>query len=107
MTKTKFATLTAVTLAIPAIALAEIAPGDVVGITDDEISAVLTAQGYVIDEIEREDGELEVEATLEGVEYELKLDAATGEVLEVEAEDTDDDEDDEDGDNEDGDTQKG
>lgn len=103
MTKTKIAALAAISLAMPSVALAEITPGAILGTSDADITAALAAQGYVIDEIDREDDELEIDAMLDGIEYEFKLDPATGEVLEVEAEDADD----EDDENDEDDTQKG
>jgi len=77
----------AVLITAPSIALAAVSLGDVVGTTDEEIRAKLEAAGYVIDEIEREDGEIEVEATLDGQELEFVIAPDTGTVMEMELDD--------------------
>ena len=74
-------------LAIPVSALAAVSVGDAVGTDDDAIRAKLEAAGYVVDEIEREDGEIEVEASLDGREVEIEISSDTGTVLEMELED--------------------
>jgi len=82
-------TLTLVTLLIgaPALAMANISVGDTVGTDEAEIRAVVEAQGYTVTEIEIEDGEIEVEVLLDGVETELVVDMTTGIVTEIELED--------------------
>lgn len=82
-------TLTLVTLLIgaPALAMANISVGDTVGTNEAEIRAVVEAQGYTVTEIEIEDGEIEVEVLLDGVETELVVDMTTGVVTEIELED--------------------
>lgn len=82
-------TLTLVTLLIgaPALAMANISVGDTVGTDEAEIRAVVEAQGYTVSEIEIEDGEIEVEVLLDGVETELVVDMTTGIVTEIELED--------------------
>ena len=82
-------TLTLVTLLIgaPALAMANISVGDKVGTDEAEIRAVVEAQGYTVSEIEIEDGEIEVEVLLDGVETELVVDMTTGIVTEIELED--------------------
>lgn len=73
------------------------AEGDMLGKTETEITTALEALGANIDEIESEDGEIEVELTLDGVAYEVEVDLTTGLIAEVEMDDEDDeDEDDED-----------
>lgn len=76
------------------------AEGDMVGKTEAEITAALETLGAKIDEIESEDGEIEVELTLDGVAYEVEVDLTTGLIAEVEMDD-DEDEDDEDEDEDD------
>jgi len=82
-------TLTLVTLLIgaPALAMANISVGDTVGTDEAEIRAVVEALGYTVTEIEIEDGEIEVEVLLDGVETELVVDMTTGIVTEIELED--------------------
>ncbi|MEM6666136.1 MAG: PepSY domain-containing protein [Pseudomonadota bacterium] len=90
ITRKTFAALAGIALLTPAIALAGVTVGDTIGMNDAEIETALTAQGYTIEEIEREDGEIEVEAMLDGVEYEIEIDPETGAILEIELEDDDD-----------------
>lgn len=92
-------TLTTAPLAIagvvlPSLAFAAVSVGDTIGVSDEDIREALTAQGYTIEEIEREAGEIEVEVMLNGQEFEIELDAETGMVVEVELEDDKDDSDD-------------
>ncbi len=75
---------------IPVGAFANFAIGDSVGTNTDEIRAKFEAQGYTVTEIEVEDGEIEVEYTVDGQEYEVTIAEATGVVTEVELEDDDD-----------------
>ena len=82
-------TLTLVTLLIgaPALAMASISVGDSIGTDEVEIRAMVEAQGYTVQEIEIEDGEIEVEVLLDGVETELVVDMTTGMVTEIERDD--------------------
>lgn len=80
-------------LLIPGIAMAQINAGDTLSTTEDAIRAELESQGYVISEIEYEDDEIEVEATLNGQAYEIDINPETGAVLEVELEDDESDDD--------------
>ena len=77
-------------VALPAAAFAAVSVGDHVGISEDEIRTKLESQGYTVQEIEFEDGEIEVEAIIDGVEVEIELAEKTGEVIEIETEDDDD-----------------
>lgn len=61
--------------------------GATLGKTVGEITASLTAQGYEVRKIEPEDGRLEAYALKDGKRYEVYVDAATGVVTKVEAED--------------------
>lgn len=90
MTLTKKTLILGAMLA-PTIALAELAPGDAAGTSEAEILAFLEAEGYTIEEVETEDGMLEVEALLAGMQYEIEVDLGTGQIAEIEAEDEDDD----------------
>ncbi len=78
-------------LLIPGAALAQVGAGDALGTSEADIRAAVEAQGYTVSEIEFEDGEIEVEAMLNGQAYEIEIAADTGLVLEVELEDDDDD----------------
>lgn len=75
-------------------AAAAVTVGDKLGTTEDEIRAVLTDQGYTVEEFEAEDSELEAEVTKDGQEMEVVIDAESGLVLELELEDGDEDDDD-------------
>lgn len=86
-------------LLCPTIAFAQIGVGDLAGAEEAQILAFLEAEGYTIQEVETEGLELEVEAVLDGVLYEIEVDLETGQITEIEAEDADSDED-EDGDDE-------
>lgn len=93
-------------LLCPTIAFAQIGVGDVAGADEAQILAFLEAEGYTVQEVETEGLELEVEAMLDGVLYEIEVDLETGQIAEIEAEDGDSDED-EDGDDGDGDDEDG
>lgn len=71
---------------LPAIATA-LGNGDVVGTDEAAIRAALEADGYTVQNIEREDDEIEVHATRDGQAYEVELSAETGAILEIELED--------------------
>lgn len=86
------------TLLIPGAALAQINVGDDLGTSETAIRAALEAQAYIIEEFEVEDGEIEVEATLEGQTFEFEISPETGLVLAAYLEDEDDEDDDEDDD---------
>lgn len=57
------------------------------GLTQEQVAAIVTEAGYVFEEAEFEDGVIEAEGTKDGQEWELTLDAQTGEILEVELDD--------------------
>lgn len=92
--KSKLILLASAALCVPAIAFAAINVGDKAGVTDAEIRGSLEAAGYKIDEIEREDDEIEVTATLNGRTVEIEIAPKTGEIQEIELEDDNDEEDD-------------
>jgi len=73
-------------LASTGIALAAVSVGDTLGTTEDDIRAALTAEGYMVEEIETEDGEIEAEVSLDGQEMEVVVDSQSGQVLEMELE---------------------
>ncbi|WP_298360797.1 PepSY domain-containing protein [uncultured Litoreibacter sp.] len=89
----KTLTLTTAIVALPAAAFAQFNLGDTLPTAEADIRTMLEAQGYQIEEIELETDEIEVEATLDGVAYELTLAAATGEIIEIELDDEDGDDD--------------
>ena len=78
MENLKTLTLAALIIGTPALAMASISVGDSVGTDEAEIRAMVEAQGYTVQEIEIEDGEIEVEVLLNGVETELVVDMTTG-----------------------------
>jgi hypothetical protein len=82
---------------IPTAALAQISVGDELGSSEAAVQAALEAQGYVITEIETEDGEIEVEATNGGQSFEFEVSPETGLVLAAYQQGDDDGEDDQDG----------
>jgi hypothetical protein len=87
MENLKTLTLAALIIGTPALAMASISVGDSVGTDEAEIRAMVEAQGYTVQEIEIEDGEIEVEVLLNGVETELVVDMTTGIVTEIELDD--------------------
>ncbi|MEW2919076.1 PepSY domain-containing protein [Ruegeria sp. ANG10] len=86
----KMLTLTGLIAVAPALALANVGLGDKLGTNEAEIRSTLEAQGYQIEEIEFEDGEIEVELSKDGVETELVLTETDGEVTAIEIEKDDD-----------------
>ena len=72
---------------IPVAAFANFTVGERVGTDMDEIRAAFEAKGYTVSEIEVEDGEIEVEYTVDGQSYEVSVAADTGTITEVELED--------------------
>lgn len=92
-------------LAMPS-AQAEVSVGETLGTSEAAIIAALEAKGYTIEEIETEDGEIEVEVMLNGAEMEIEIAADTGAVTEVEMDD-EDDSDDDDSDEDDDDNKQG
>ncbi|WP_170349794.1 MULTISPECIES: PepSY domain-containing protein [Ruegeria] len=86
----KMLTLTGLIVTAPALALANVGLGDKLGTSEAEIRSTLEAQGYQIEEIEFEDGEIEVELSKDGVETELVLTETDGEVTAIEIEKDDD-----------------
>ncbi len=57
--------------------------GRMMGVTDDEIRATLTADGYEIRKYERERGQIEIKAMKDGARYEFDIDARTGALTEM------------------------
>ena len=78
---------------IPAVAVAQINVGETIGTSEEAVREALVAQGYEITEIEIEDKAWEIEALLDGVEYEIEVSMETGTIMEIELEDDEDDED--------------
>lgn len=97
----KLTTLTGLILAAPALAYANLSLGETLGTTEAEIRAALEAKGYVVEEVELEDGEIEVAYRVDGIAYEAEIDPETGTIQELEAEAHDDDDDDDNGDDDD------
>lgn len=62
-------------------------PSALPGVSDDQIRASLGALGYDATGFERQRGEIEVYATIDGQRWELKIDPRTGGILESEAAD--------------------
>ncbi|WP_170762830.1 PepSY domain-containing protein [Ruegeria lacuscaerulensis] len=86
----KMLTLTGLIVTAPALAFANVGLGDKLGTSEAEIRSALEAQGYQIEEIEFEDGEIEVELSKDGVETELVLTETDGVVTAIEIEEDDD-----------------
>jgi hypothetical protein len=78
----------------PTLAMAGFTLGDTMPTTEEALRAQLTGQGYVVEEVEIDDGMLEVEATKDGVEFELVIKPNTGEIIKIEQEPDDDKDDD-------------
>lgn len=85
---TKPAILTA--LLIPAAAFAQLDVGQQLGSTESDVRAALTGMGYDVQEIEIEDGEIEADVVLDGVELEIEIAMDSGLIVEIETEDDDD-----------------
>ena len=85
--------LTAAALGLAAMSVLSLqasAGSDQTGSVAIEYSAIVqtvTDAGYTFGKLEIEDGEIEVEATKDGKDWELTLSAETGEILGVEEED--------------------
>ncbi|MEO1702411.1 MAG: hypothetical protein AAFR71_10205 [Pseudomonadota bacterium] len=93
----------AMVAAFPASALSGVAQGDNLGTGLAGIITTLEGMDYTIEEIEKEEGMIEIYVTTSEGDFEIEIDAETGLVAEVEAEDEDDDNDadeEEDADNE-------
>ncbi|MES0882822.1 PepSY domain-containing protein [Roseibium sp. SCP14] len=71
-------------LSLNAIALAEIRPGDKIGLSVSEIAKSLENSGYLIREIEVKVDRIEAEVTLEGEKLEIKIDPHSGQVTRIE-----------------------
>lgn len=94
-----FIALTTALAALPAYAALQ--TGEVLGTEATAIRAALEAQGYIVEEIEFEADEIEAEILIDGVEFEVEIDPATGMILEVMADDEDDGDDNEEDEDED------
>lgn len=81
-------------LMIPAAAFAGIDVGQSVGSTEVEVRAALTGMGYEVHEIKFEHDEIEAEAVMDGVLYEIEVATRTGLITEVSVEDDEDHDDD-------------
>ena len=87
-------------VAAPLAAVAAVQVGDVLGNTEEQIQAALVQSGYQVEEIETEDGMIEVEIVVEDVEMEILVDPTTGAVVVMEQESAEDQDDDDDEDDE-------
>ncbi|MFA3917320.1 PepSY domain-containing protein [Ruegeria hyattellae] len=87
----KTLTLTTLLAATPVLVLANVSLGDKLGTDEAAIRSAMEAQGYVVEEIEFENGEIEVELVKDGVETELVLSKSDGVVTAIEIEDENDD----------------
>ncbi len=67
-----------------------VAVSSYLGKTEAEARSALEAKGFVITEIELEDGELEFEVKKDAKVYEIEIDPSTGNISEVELEDDND-----------------
>ena len=89
----------AIAATIPASALTGVAQGDTLGTELVDIVTALEGLDYSVEEIEKEDGMIEVYVTTPEGLFEIEIDGETGMVAEVEAEDEDEDDDDNETDN--------
>ncbi|MEO0379214.1 MAG: PepSY domain-containing protein [Pseudomonadota bacterium] len=76
-------------LLIPAAAFAQLDVGQQLGSTESDVRAALSEMGYEVQEIEIDDGEIEAEVVLDGVELEIEIAMDTGLIIEIETEDDD------------------
>ena len=60
---------------------------DYLGKTKAEIAATLESEGYVVEEFDIEGGVIEVEATIDGIRYEIHIDPETGKIVHIEEDD--------------------
>lgn len=91
----KYCAIASMVILCPTSAFAELAVGDAVGMAEAEIRASIEGAGYAVNAIEFESDEFEIEAILNGQEYEIEVDPAAGTIAEIEmAEAADDYEDD-------------
>ena len=81
-------------LIVPAAAFAGLDVGSQLGSSETDVRAALSELGYVIHDIEVEDGEIEAEVTLDGVAYEIEVAMDSGKIVEIEVEDDETDDDD-------------
>lgn len=89
MTNLKALALTTAIVSLPALGYAAVSVGETLGTSEAEIRANLEAAGYTVTEFERENGEIEVEVMIDGVEQEIVVAANSGKILEIELEDDD------------------
>lgn len=73
------------TLSVQALAGSDSLAG--AGLNQEQVAAIVTEAGYTFEEAEYEDGVIEAEGMKDGVEWELTLDAQTGEILDIEQDD--------------------
>lgn len=76
-------------LLAPALAVAQIGVGDPAGTTEAQVRATLLDLGYTIIEMEIEGDEIEAEARLDGVLYEIEVSTARGIVTSIALEEDD------------------
>lgn len=81
-------------LIVPAAAMAGLDVGAQLGSTESDVRAALSELGYVVQDVEVEDGEIEAEVTLDGVAYEIEVAMDSGLIVEIEVEDDEGDSDD-------------
>lgn len=75
-------------IALPAgLVYADVSQGTYTGKSADEIRKQLEGQGYQVQKVETDDDYLEAYAMLKGQLFEIKVDPATGKVIEIERED--------------------
>ncbi len=75
----------------PGLAMAQINVGHVLGSSEADIRSALEAKGYTISEVEAEQDEIEIYASLDGEAYEIEVSPETGAVTKVELDDDEDD----------------
>jgi hypothetical protein len=70
-----------------AVLAADLTPGTVLGTDHKAVAAALAAQGYDLVKFEQEHGRIEAKAMKNGQRWELKIDAKTGKITQVKADD--------------------
>lgn len=66
---------------------ADLTPGKILGTDHMTVAAALAAEGYEMVKFEQEHGRIEVKAMKNGQRWEVKIDAKTGQVTRVKADD--------------------
>lgn len=83
----KLAAAVAALMIVPAVAMADLSTGDIVGKTEAEVRTLLKEQGYEVKDVEMDGAEFEAEVVLNGEEFEFHIDPQTGKITKIERDD--------------------